>query len=131
MAHFGLLPKWFGKVHEKYRTPVNSVIFQAVFVLILAVSGTFVYLAIAGTLARMIGYSICILALPRVIKNADPETAANAIKIPGGMLLPIIGIVVCVFAMTQSELRNWQYLLSFVAVGTVLYFFNSYLKNKK
>jgi len=125
MAHFGLLPKWFGKVHEKYRTPVNSVIFQAVFVLILAVSGTFVYLAIAGTLARMIGYSICILALPRVIKNADPETAANAIKIPGGMLLPIIGIVVCVFAMTQSELRNWQYLLSFVAVGTVLYFFNS------
>lgn len=130
MAHYGLLPEWFGKVHEKYSTPVNSVIFQAVFVFVLAVSGTFVYLAIAGTLARMVGYSICILALPRVRKSADPETKNEALKVPGGFIIPIIGLLVCVFAMTQSELLNWQYLAGFVALGTLLYFLNSVLKKR-
>jgi len=131
MAHYGALPMWFGKVHEKYSTPSNSLIFQAVFVYILAVSGTFVYLAIAGTLARMIAYSICILALPKVMKNADQETRENATKIPGGFIIPFIGLLVCIFAMTQSELLNWQYLLGFVAVGSVLYFININLKKKQ
>jgi basic amino acid/polyamine antiporter, APA family len=130
MAQQGVLPAWFAKVHEKYSTPVNSILFQAVFVFILAVSGTFVYLAIAGTLARMVAYSICILALPRVIKNADPDVAKEALKVPGGFIMPLIGLIVCLFAMTQSELLNWQYLLSFMAIGTVLYFLNEYLKKK-
>ncbi len=130
MAHYGLLPMWFGKVHKKYSTPANSVIFQTLFVFVLAISGTFVYLAIAGTLARMIGYSICILALPRVRKNADPETAKEALKVPGGFIIPIIGLSVCVFAMTQSQTLNWQYLAGFVALGTLLYFVNNKLKKK-
>ncbi len=130
MAHFGVLPMWFGKVHEKYRTPANSIIFQAVFVFILAISGTFVYLAIAGTLARMVAYSICIIALPIVKKKADAEASERALNVPGGYIIPIIGLLVCVFAMTQSELLNWQYLISFVAVGTFLYFLNEFLKKK-
>lgn len=130
MAHHGSLPMWFGKVHEKYSTPANSVIFQAVFVFILAVSGTFIYLAIAGTLARLIAYSICIMALPNVRKNADPETVKKAIKIPGGFIIPVVGLAVCVFAMTQTILLNWQYLAGFIAVGSVLYFINSRLKKR-
>lgn len=130
MAHYGALPMWFGKIHQKYSTPSNSLLFQAVFVYILAISGTFVYLAIAGTLARMIAYSICILALPKVIKNADQQTRDNATKIPGGFIIPAIGLLVCIFAMTQSELINWQYLLGFVAVGSVLYFINHRIKKK-
>jgi basic amino acid/polyamine antiporter, APA family len=128
MAHYGSLPMWFGKVHEKYSTPANSVIFQAVFVFILAISGTFVYLAMAGTLARLIAYSICILALPKVRKNADPETRKNALKIPGGYIIPLIGLCVCIFAMSQSQILNWQYLIGFVALGTALYFLNEKLK---
>ncbi len=130
MAHYGVLPMWFGKVHEKYATPANSVIFQAVFVLVLAVSGTFVYLALAGTLARMIAYSICILALPKVKAQADEEAKERALNIPGGFVIPIIGVLVCIYGMTNSQLLNWQYLISFVALGTVLYYLNEHLKKK-
>lgn len=130
MAHFGVLPMWFGKVNEKYSTPVNSIIFQAIFVFILAISGTFVKLAIAGTLARLIAYSICILALPKVKKNADPETHKNALKVPGGFVIPAIGLLVCIFAMTQSDILNWQYLIGLVAVGTILYLINNRLKKR-
>lgn len=128
MAHEGTLPMWFGKVHEKYYTPSNSLLFQGVLVLILATTGTFVYLAVAGTLARMVAYAISISALPRVRKNATEEERKNAFKIPGGYIIPFVGICVCIFAMTQSELRNWIYLFSFVALGSLLYFVNSRMK---
>lgn len=128
MAHEGTLPMWFGKVHDRYFTPSNSLLFQGGLVLILATTGTFVYLAIAGTLARMIAYAISISALPLVRKNATEEERQNAFKIPGGYIIPVIGICVCIFAMTQSELRNWIYLFSFVGLGTLLYLLNSKLK---
>ena len=128
MANFGVLPPWFAQVHEKYATPVNSIIFQAVFVLILAVTGTFVYLALAGTLARMIAYAICILPLPKVRSKANEEALARAMKIPGGYIMPVIGVLVCCYAMTNSQIINWQYLAGFVVVGTGLYFLNAYLK---
>jgi len=38
--------------------------------------------------------------------------------------------LVCIFAMLQSELINWQYLLGFVAVGTLLYYINQYIKKE-
>ncbi|MDC1090469.1 APC family permease, partial [Emcibacteraceae bacterium] len=97
MAQEGTLPMWFGKVHEKYYTPSNSLLFQGGLVLILATTGTFVYLAVAGTLARMIAYAISISALPRVRKNATEEERQNAFKIPGGYIIPVIGICVCIF----------------------------------
>lgn len=131
MAHFGVLPMWFGKVHDKYATPANSIIFQAFFVLILAVSGTFVYLALAGTLARMFGYSFCMLALPFVKAKMEPDTLKNVPLFALGLILPAIGIAVCIYAMFQALQINWNYLGGFVALGTVLYFLNEYLKKKK
>ena len=130
MAHYGVLPMWFGRVHEKYSTPVNSIIFQAVFVAILATTGTFIYLALAGTLARMFAYSICIIALPIVKKKADPETARQAFKVPGGLIIPVMGVAVCIFGMTDAETSEWLYLSGFVAVGTVLYLLNELVKKR-
>ena len=78
----------------------------------------------------MIAYSICILALPRVKAQADEEARERALNIPGGFTIPVIGILVCIYGMTNSQLLNWQYLISFVALGTVLYFLNEHLKKK-
>ncbi|MCC3862072.1 APC family permease [Pseudemcibacter aquimaris] len=128
MAHEGTLPKWFGNIHEKYYTPSNSLLFQGGLVILLATTGTFVYLAVAGTLARMIAYSICISALPFVRRDATEEERDKAFKIPGGYVIPVIAIFVCIFAMTQSELRNWYYLISFVGLGSFLYFLNTRMK---
>jgi len=130
MAHYGVLPMWFGKVHEKYATPVNSIIFQAVFVLILAVSGTFVYLALAGTLARMFGYALCMSALPFIKVKMDPEILKNLPIFLAGLIIPIVGIIVCIYAMTKALEINWQYLGGFVFVGTILYFLNEVLKKR-
>lgn len=122
MAEEGTLPKWFGKVHDEYGTPANSIIFLGVLAFGLAVSGTFVYLAIVSTLARMIAYTICMTTVLVIPKKADEETRKNATKLPGGILIPLIAFVVCLFAISQSTTQSWMYLGGFIVLGAVLNF---------
>ena len=131
MAEEGSLPKWFSKVHEKYNTPANSIVFLGIISFLLAISGTFVFLAIASTLSRMIAYGICMLALPQIRKKADAETLKNATTLPGGYLIPAIGFFVTVYAATQSTLLSWQYIAIFVTVGSLLYFVNRKLSSNE
>ena len=122
MSREGFLPEWFGVLHSKYSTPVNSLVFLSVLVFLLAISGTFVYLAIASALTRMLAYAACIVALPIIIKNADEQTRKEAMTLTGGMSIPIVAMLVSLFAISQSNLNAWMYLAGFVLVGNVLYF---------
>ncbi|MDG1708808.1 MAG: hypothetical protein P8H03_08590, partial [Emcibacteraceae bacterium] len=114
-----------------YKTPANSIIFLGVIAFFLAISGTFIYLAIASTLARMIAYAICMTALPNIRKKADQETRDNATKLPGGYLIPGIAFVVCLFAISQSTTQSWKYMIGFIILGSVLYIANKVMSNGK
>ncbi|MDG1438775.1 MAG: APC family permease [Emcibacteraceae bacterium] len=116
MAKEDCLPPWFSKINEKYKTPVNSIIFKAVFVYLLAISGTFVYLAIASALTRMLAYIICIASLPIIKKKVDQETRDQATKLPGGYIIPIVGMLVCIGAVSQASLNSWFYMLGFITL---------------
>lgn len=131
MAEEGSLPKWFGKVHDRYSTPANSIIFLGVLAFFLAISGTFIYLAAASTLARMIAYIICMLSLPVIRKKADQETLENATPLPGGYLIPIIAIIVCTFAIMQADIINWSYIIGFIMLGSGLYFANGFFSKRE
>jgi APA family basic amino acid/polyamine antiporter len=122
MAEEGTIPKWFGEVHDQYATPANSITFLGVLAFLLAISGTFVYLAIASTLARMVAYAICMVSIHNIRKKADPETRADATKMPGGYIIPGIAFVVCLFAISQSTLQSWIYMFIFVFIGSALYY---------
>lgn len=130
MAEENSLPPWFNKVHEKYRTPVNSIIFKAIFIYILAVSGTFIYLAIASTLTRMIAYIICISSLPFIDKKVDQETRDQALKLPGKYYIAFLGLLVCLGAISQATLNSWLYVTGFITLGSVLYLANKIWSKK-
>ena len=128
MAEEESLPPWFGEIHKKYKTPINSIIFKAVFVYILAVSGTFIYLAIASALTRMIAYVVCIASLPIINKRANEETRKQAFKLPGGYFIPLMGLIVCIGAIFQASLNSWLYMFGFIAFGSLFYAANKILK---
>ena len=112
MGRDGLLPAWFGRVNERYATPANSIMFMGVLIGLLALSGSFVWLAVVSTLARMIVYSISIAALPR--------TGEKRVGL-GTWLLMAGGFAVCLWAAMQSEWPSWRMLLILAAAGTVLF----------
>lgn len=110
MGRDGLLPAWFGQVNERYATPANSIAFMGGLIALLALTGSFVWLAVVSTLARMIVYSISIASLPKQER-------------PGPLiwLLMAAGLAVCLWAALQSEWSSWRMLLILIGIGTVLY----------
>lgn len=111
MSREGLLPAWFGRVSDRYATPAVSILFMGVLVAGLAVSGSFVWLAVVSTLARMLVYGLSIAALPRL------EPGRWTIR-----GLTLVGIGVCGWAAAQSDAKAWVTLGALAGVGVPLYF---------
>ena len=121
LAEHQLLPRWFGQVHAKYATPANSVIFLGALSATLALSGSFVRLAIASSLTRLITYLVCIASLPVIKGKADHATIAKAFRIPGGYVVPFAAFVLCLWVMSHSSGESWQLVGVMLAVGLALY----------
>lgn len=121
MAEQHLLPQWFGRIHTKYASPANSVMFFGGIALAVALSGTFVKLAIASTLTRMVVYSVSIASLPIIKKKADPEVAASAFKLPGGYTIPVIALGLCIWVASHSKLESWLFTGGLLLVGLALF----------
>ena len=106
------LPEWFGAVSPRLKSPVNSIVFFGGAAAALAVTGSFVWLAVVSTISRMIVYSVTIAASPL----ATPKRL-NAIDWASGAL----GIAVCIWAMTQADSKAWLTLLPLTFIGWLLY----------
>ena len=117
----GMLPAWFARVHPRFATPGNSVLLFGAAGLLLAVSGTFVLLAAASSLARLISYVISIAGLPRVRRRADPEAVAAAFRLPFGYLVPAVALLLCAWIGTHAPLETWLLTLALLAVGLAFY----------
>ncbi|MEE8371198.1 MAG: amino acid permease [Sphingomonadales bacterium] len=128
LAEEGSLPKWFGRIHPRYATPHNSLLFLGVVGGLLAVTGSFVWLATVSALARMIAYSFSILALPVIRKKASAEDRARAFRLPGGLVIPVIGLVLCLWVASNSTPAAWGVLALLVAGGSILYFGERFFK---
>jgi basic amino acid/polyamine antiporter, APA family len=109
LSRDGLLPGWFGKVEPRFATPVPSILFLGALVAALAISGSFVWLAVVSTLARMFVYAIGIAALPKLERRA-------------WLWAPVaVGITLCAWAAAQSSAEAWRTLAILAGSGVVLF----------
>ena len=109
----GDVPAWFARVQPRFETPANSIIFFAIVVGALAVTGSFVWLAVVSTLARMIVYSVTIAALP----FAPSKPRLSALH----YLMGAAGIAVCVWAASQADAKAWLTLGALAGGGLLLF----------
>ncbi|MCG8373340.1 MAG: APC family permease [Balneolales bacterium] len=112
------LPKWFGKVHPKFLTPANSVLFYGTFAFIGAALGSFTALAAMTVLSRLFLYVITCAAIPKLRPRYQAE---DNFTLKGGYLIPILGILSCLWLMLQVSSTNIWMTTLFIAIGTGLY----------
>jgi len=123
LARLGSLPAWFGKVHPKFHTPVNSIVFYAVIGLALALSGSFIWLAVVSTLARLLSYILGIAALPVLEKRM--ETTPDQFRLRGGYLVPALALLLCLWLITFASPTKWLVTGGFFVLGSILYLVSS------
>lgn len=112
------LPRWFGEVHERFLTPANSVIFFGVAAFLLAAFGSFTALAAMTVLSRLLLYGMSCAAIPRL---RDQFRGEGRFILRGGYLIPILGILACIWLLFQvSSLSIWMTAF-FVGLGSLLF----------
>ncbi|MCH8862912.1 MAG: APC family permease [Proteobacteria bacterium] len=128
LAEERLLPRWFGHIHEKFSTPDNSILLLGGLALVFALTGSFVFLAVASTLARMLTYILCIAALPVIRRRVDrqagaegDEARARAYRLKGGYAIPLVALVLCIWIAAQSTGEAWMLIGGLLAVGLILF----------
>ncbi len=121
MAENRMLPAWFAHIHPKYATPDRSILLMAGMAIVLALSGTFVELAVASSLVRLLSYIVSIASLPAVRRKADEETRRNAYRLKGGYAIPVIGLAICCWLLLQSKSESWRVVAILLAIGGALY----------
>jgi amino acid transporter len=120
LAENRLLPAWFAGVHDRYATPHHAIYVMGGMALVLALSSNFVELAIGSSVVRLLGYIICIAALPRIRRYADAATRAAAAPLPGGYAIPLVALGVCLWLVAQSNADDWLRVSVLLAVGLAL-----------
>ena len=120
LAEHGELPAWFGRIHPRYHTPANAVLFTSAVAAALALSGSFARLAVVAALAKLIMYAGCAAATLQ-LRRRPLENRPATFVVPGGPLVPTIALVVSIgigFGATQQQLLGGAIAL---AAGAVLY----------
>lgn len=119
LALDGQLPPFFASVHPRYATPWLSVLVFGGTAFVLAATGSFVWLAVISVFVRLLIYGTCIAAMPRV--NAAAEESPDRIRLPGGLAIPALGMLVCAGLATQVSLASLLATVGLLAVGTLLF----------
>lgn len=119
LAEDGSLPRWFARVQPRFLTPANSIIFFGVLALLLTLYGSFLWLAAATVVSRLLLYGLTCAAVP-VLR---PKLAASdSFVLPLGYTIPLLGLASCVWLALQVSLSSVLATALFVLLGTALYF---------
>ena len=120
MAHDGLMPSLFSRVHPRLKTPWMSQILIGVIVAAIAA------VAPIETLSELVGvgtlFSFLMVCASVVrLRHLEPH-APRPFRVPAVPLVPILGILSCLGLMVGLAPVTWARLVLWIAIGLVIYF---------
>jgi APA family basic amino acid/polyamine antiporter len=124
MAHHGLLPPAFGKVHPKFRTPYIATLITGFFaatvggLLPVDILGELVSI---GTLIAFVVVCIGVLVLRRTRPDLQRPFRVRAL-----WLVAPLGIAMCSLMIGFLPVSTWVRLVVWTAIGVVIYFAYGY-----
>ncbi|MBT8285669.1 MAG: amino acid permease [Flavobacteriaceae bacterium] len=120
-ARDGLFPKFLGKVHTKFATPYWSIICFSGLIFLFSISGGFEQLAILASAAILLIYLLVILATLRM-RRKKSELAEKTFKVPGGWIIPIIGIASILWLLSSLSAGEFLSIGVFLVLICTIYF---------
>jgi len=128
MSKDGLLPKSFSKVHPRFGTPYVPTILTGFFAAIIAgvlpinILGELVSI---GTLLAFV--IVCVSVI--VLRKTNPDLH-RPFKTPWVPFIPAAGAIICLMQMAALPGDTWMRLISWMAIGLLIYFFYSKKRSK-
>jgi amino acid transporter len=122
MAENGDLPLSLQNVHARYRTPANAILVTSVVACVLGLSGSFVVLAVASALGRLvIIVAMCIATLRLRTDRFRDVVAPASFTAPLGPVVPGIAMVVSLLMIAGATEEQLIGGAAALAIGGVLF----------
>ena len=128
MSKDGLLPKWAGVVHPRFKTPHISTIVTGVVVAIaagLTPIATLGALVSIGTLMAFVIVSIGII----VLRRTRPDLP-RPFRMPWVPVLPALSALVALVLMLGLPWATWERLIIWMVIGVAIYFAYGYRRSR-
>lgn len=119
MSKDGLIPRIFSKVNPKTQTPAKS---NLLFMLFVSLFAAFVPARVVGemtSIGTLFAFILVCIGV-WVMRKKMPELP-RAFKTPLVPLVPILGIVVCLFMMVFLPMDTWIRLIVWMLIGMDIY----------
>jgi APA family basic amino acid/polyamine antiporter len=116
LAERGDFPAFFGALHPKFRTPHVSVLIFSGLLLGISVTGSFRWALAVGSGALLVIYALVCISLIR-LRKMRPQ--ADALRIPCGSVLAVIGVVVAIALVSRMQLREFVVLVIVAGIATI------------
>jgi APA family basic amino acid/polyamine antiporter len=120
MAHDGLLPKWVGSIHPRFRTPWLVTIATGVLVAFLAAFFNISFLGELVSLGTLLAFTIVCLGVI-VMRKKQPDVP-RPFRTPWVPFVPIMGMIISLALMVSSDTPAKIGFFSWLTVGLLIYF---------
>lgn len=119
LAYMGYLPRTLASVHAVTRAPIAAILLTSALALAIALTGSYVELAVISVVARMAQYIPTCLAVLHFRKRG--EGGGPVFQVPGGAIVPIAAVLLCVGLLSQAETRHLVWGSVALLSGAVIY----------
>ena len=120
MSRDGLLGKWAGAVHPKFRTPYKSSIYTGIAVAIAAGALPLQLLGQLVNIGTLLAF-VLVCAGVWILRHKRPDLE-RPFRTPWVPFVPIMGILCCVGLMLTLPGDTWLRLAVWLLIGFVIYF---------
>lgn len=121
LAMDGHGPAALARIHPRFRTPAVAIVVFTVVSIALALSGSFVQLALLSVVARLTAYLAVSTALLVLRKKHGKRD--NAIRLAGGPVIPIVATLLSIGLLTSAGMSNLIAAAVALIIGALIYRF--------
>ena len=121
MSRDQLLPAGVNRVHPRFRTPYITTIITCV---IVAVVAGFVPINVLGEMTS-IGtlFAFVVVSVAVIMLRIRRPEARRPFRVPGGHVIPVLGVLACVYLMVSLSVMTWVRFLGWLDIGMIIYWF--------
>ena len=123
MARDGLLPRYFARIHPRYRTPYITTIWTGIVVGGVAMLTDIGSLADLTNIGTLFAFAL-VCAGVILLRKKDPARP-RPFKVPFVPVFPLLGVFFCAALMLSLPIETWIRFFIWLALGLLIYFLYS------
>jgi basic amino acid/polyamine antiporter, APA family len=128
MARDGLLPQSFAKVHPRFRTPHVTTILTGVVVGVCAMFTSIDEMVDLTNIGTLFAFTLVCIGIC-ILRRREPNRP-RAFKTPWVPVVPILGVLACVYLMFGLPWITWLRFGLWLLAGMVVYFLYGFRRSR-